>query len=37
MFFFPLQWVTEIAALSGVKPNFWGGGIRAGVKSAGVN
>ena len=28
--------MAEIAALSGVKPNFGGGGIRAGVKRAGV-
>ena len=27
----------RIAALSSVKPNFEGGGIRAGVKKAGVN
>ena len=28
--------MVEIAALSIVKPNFGGGGIRAGIKRAGV-
>ena len=30
------QWVAKIAALSGVKPNFGGGGIKARVKKASV-
>ena len=28
--------MAEIAALRGVKPNFGGGGIKAGIKRAGV-
>ena len=35
--FFSLTMGAEIAALGSVKPNFRGGGIRVGVKRAGVN
>ena len=37
VFSFSSQWVAVIAALNGVKPNFGGGGIKAGLKRASVN